>query len=148
MKIRQHSDFGLRVLLYLGARPGQRVKTRTIADAFEISSHHLQKVVRSLGKIGVVSLYRGANGGIELSKSPKDISIGYVMRHLDGGVPIVECFDKETSTCKVAGVCGLTPAFRAAQEAFYQSLDKVALSSMVSGKKGADLRRATDGSLG
>ena len=142
MRITKHTDYALRILLYLAARPKERVTTKAIGDAYDISTSHLQKIVRALGELGVVELFRGVGGGIELKVSPSDISIGSVVRALDDSDSWIECFQPETNTCVVAPSCGLKGALREAQEAFYAALDPVTIGAVVRGR-GAQLRALT-----
>ena len=142
MRVTKHTDYALRVLIYLGSRKAGRVTTQSIADAFNISGSHLQKVVRALGEMKVVELFRGVNGGIELCADPSDIYVGAVVRALDDEDGWIECFNEETDECVVSSACGLKGALRAAQEAFYKSLDPISIADVI-GRRGKALKRLT-----
>lgn len=142
VRITKHTDYALRVLLFLGVRPEERVSTQSIADAYGISHSHLQKIVRALAGLELVRLHRGAHGGVELACAPDDVSIGEVMRQLDDQDGLIECFQSETDNCVVSPSCGLKTAFRVAQEAFYASLDPLTLG-MVLKRRTASLRDLT-----
>lgn len=143
MRVTKHTDYALRVLMYLAARPGERVATERVAIAYGISLNHLHKVVRALGELEILTLVRGAGGGIELGRDPAQISIGSVMRALDDQAALVECFSPETDACVISPVCGLKGALKQAQEAFYASLDPVTLASLLTGRGAARLRKLT-----
>ncbi len=142
MRVTKHTDYALRVLIYLGSRKSGRVTTQSIADAFQISTSHLQKVVRGLGELGLVNLYRGVHGGIELACPPDESSVGEVVRAFDDKDGWIECFQAETDECVVSSACGLKGALRSAQEAFYSSLDPLTIATVI-GRRGAALRRLT-----
>ena len=144
MRVTKHTDYALRVLIFLATHPNERVSTQRIADAHQISLNHLQKVVRSLGSYGFVTLHRGACGGVELARDSKDISIGEVVRKLDNNEALVECFQSEGNRCVISPVCMLKGALGNAQEAFYASLDEVALADVVRGRRAAALRELAD----
>ena len=144
MRVTKHTDYALRVLIYLGTRNGGRVTTQSMADAFQISTSHLQKVVRALGELGYVALYRGVNGGVELIVDPSEIYVGAVFRALDDQDQWIECFSEETDDCVVSSACGLKGALRSAQEAFYERLDPVSIADVI-GRRGKALRRLTGG---
>ncbi len=131
VRITKHTDYALRTLLYLAVRPGQRCSTQVIAEAYGISSHHLQKVVRALGQHGLIHLHRGSQGGVELAMDPAEISVGKVMRALDDQEGLVECFKPESNLCVITPSCGLKEALGGAQEAFYAHLDPITLSELV-----------------
>ena len=143
MRITQHTDYALRVLLFLGARPNERVSTQTIASAFDISLSHLQKVVRALGELGYVKLTRGVGGGIELAADPTTISIGTVVRALDDDTALIECFNPATDNCVISPICALRGSLHKAQEAFYATLDPLTVGNAVKGKRGKQLRGLT-----
>ena len=142
MRITKHTDYALRVLLFLAVRPGERVATQSVADAYGISHAHLQKIARTLGELGLLHLHRGANGGIELARDPGEISVGEVMRALDDRDALIECFQPETDTCVVSSSCGLKSALRGAQEAFYATLDPITLEALLR-RRSAKLRSLT-----
>jgi len=143
MRITKHTDYALRVLVYLAARGEVRVPTQEIADAYGISGNHLQKVVRALGEMNLVRLQRGPGGGVELAVDPADVSIGVVMRGLDELDTLVECFSAETDACVISPACTLKSALRVAQEAFYASLDELTLADVIKGKRAKALRTLT-----
>jgi Rrf2 family nitric oxide-sensitive transcriptional repressor len=144
LRITKHTDYGLRVLLFLGVRPEERVPTQTIADAYGISHSHLQKIVRALAGLDLVRLHRGADGGVELAQAPNEISVGAVMRGLDEQDALIECFQPETDTCVVSSSCGLKASLRVAQEAFYASLDPLTIGAVIK-RRASRLRDLTGG---
>ena len=143
MRITKQTDYSLRILIYLASRPGERIASKQIAEAHGISLNHLHKIVCVLGELGYLDVYRGAQGGLELSRDLKSISIGAVMRSIDDTSSLVECFDEETNRCVISPVCGLKGALKRAQEAFYQSLDPVTLADVVKGSLANRLRALT-----
>lgn len=145
MRVTLHTDYALRVLVFLAARAGERVSTQTIADAYGISLNHLHKVVRALGDLDLVELHRGAHGGVELARDAESIHVGEVVRALDHDTSLLECFRPETDNCVISPACALKSAFKEAQEAFYATLDPITIASIVRGKRGATLRALTGG---
>ena len=145
MRITKHSDYALRVLLFLAVRRGERVSSQAVAETHGISLHHLHKVVRSLGRLGLLHLHRGVGGGLELARDPDEISVGAVMRALDDTDALISCFRAETDDCVISPACGLKPALRRAQEAFYAALDPLTIGALARGRQGGRLRNLTGG---
>lgn len=131
MQLTYHSDYALRLLIYLTAYPDRLVSTEEISKAYNISRNHLVRVAQTLHKHGFVKLHAGRNGGIKLAHSPKDILIGQVLRSTEPNFHLVECFDKENNTCPIVPVCGLKSIFSRAIEAFLASLDRYTLADIV-----------------
>lgn len=143
MRVTKHTDYALRVLVYLATHPESRVSTQQIARSHRISLNHLQKIVRALGECGFVHLQRGASGGVKLAVDPTAISIGEVVRRLDDGDALVECLRPATNQCVIAPACRLKGALAGAQEAFYAALDPLHLSDVVAGPRASQLRELT-----
>lgn len=131
MQLTQHTDYALRVLLYLAARPEAAVDAPQIASAFGISLHHVRKVVFELGRLGVISTTRGRSGGIALLQDPATLRLGKLVETVEPSLAIVECFDAEHNTCPIAGTCTLERALHQARTAFLRELDRYTLADMV-----------------
>lgn len=140
MRLTRHADYALRVLMYVGLHDGAVCRIGEIAAAYRISESHLMKVVHRLGVLGLVRTVRGHGGGLRLALAPEDISVGRVVRLVEDDLRIVECFDRETNTCPVAGPCALTGILDDALDAFLQVLDQHTLADLL-GQRRALLRR-------
>jgi Rrf2 family nitric oxide-sensitive transcriptional repressor len=131
MRLTRHADYALRVLMYLGLRAPSVCTIAEIAAAYRISESHLMKVVHRLGLRGLVQTVRGHGGGLHLALAPEDISLGRVVRLIEGDLRIVECFDRQTNTCPVAGPCSLTGVLDDALDAFLNVLDQRTLADLL-----------------
>lgn len=138
MRLTLHTDYALRVLIYLAVDPEARVRIQEIAEAYEISHHHLTKVVQQLQHHGFVITIRGKGGGIALAHPPADINVGLVTRSLEPASQLVECFETE-GRCAIDGQCVLAGALRRATEAFMASLDGLTLADLTR-RRGSALR--------
>lgn len=63
MRLTAFTDLGLRAMMRLAGEPERRFTTEEIASEFDISRHHLTKIVRDLARAGHVETQRGAAGG-------------------------------------------------------------------------------------
>ena len=131
MKLTSFTDYSLRVLIYLAARPGQRATIAEIAGTFEISEHHLTKVVHFLGKSGWLANVRGKGGGLELALEPAQIGVGAVVRATEGAALPAECFGEEGGACEITPACKLRKVLAEAVQAFYAVLDQYTLADLV-----------------
>jgi Rrf2 family nitric oxide-sensitive transcriptional repressor len=131
MKLTAFTDYSLRVLIYLAAQPGQRATIAQIATAFDVSEHHLVKVVHFLGKQGWLRNTRGKGGGLELGESPERIVVGRVVRATEGSAPVAECFGESGGDCQIAPDCRLRGVLAEALGAFEAVLDRYTLADLV-----------------
>lgn len=140
MRLSLFSDYSLRVLMF-GALKGESFSLSEVAEAYDISRHHLVKVVNFLAKLGYLETRRGRGGGIALGMRPEDIRVGMVVRRTEDTPFIVECFDKVHNTCPINGSCQLKGALAQAVNAFYDTLDRHTLRDLVAGPEGAQMNR-------
>lgn len=129
MHLTLHTDYSLRVLMYLGVRTG-RASIADISAAYAISHNHLVKVVGTLARLGYVETLRGRDGGLRLARLPEEIRIGQVIRDCEP-LDLVECFNRERNSCVVAGACRLKSALAEATEAFLAVLDDCTLADLL-----------------
>ncbi len=141
MNLSLFSDYSLRVLMY-AALKGDAFQVDEVTDAYGISRHHVAKVIHSLSKLGYLDTRRGRGGGVQLARQPDHIRIGKLVRETEGRTPLVECFDTATNTCRLDGSCRLKGALAEAMNAFYESLDHLTLSDLVTGPHRSRMNRA------
>jgi len=84
MRLTSFTDFALRALMRLAGEPARSFATNEIAAEFGISRNHLAKVVRDLADGGFIATQRGAGGGFSLARSARSITLGEVVRALEG----------------------------------------------------------------
>jgi Rrf2 family nitric oxide-sensitive transcriptional repressor len=132
MRLTGYTDYSLRVLMYLGARPDRLASVAEISRAYGISQNHLMKVVNGLGRLGYVASARGRTGGIRLAKPASQISVGQVVRETEDGFDLVDC-----QRCVVSSACGFSTVLDEALTAFMAVLDRYTLEDIL--QKRADI---------
>ncbi|GAB6855382.1 RrF2 family transcriptional regulator [Asaia astilbis] len=130
MRLTLHTDYALRVLLYLGLNQSRRASIREIAERYQISENHLVKVVHRLGQGGFVTTVRGKGGGLVLARSPDDIRVGDVVRFAEEDMALVACLQAGQS-CLLTGACRLQHVLGDALEAFMAVLDRQTLADLL-----------------
>lgn len=141
MRLTKHSDYALRILLYVGTVPGRCVSTQEIGEAYGISTHHLLKVVAKLGKHGFLTITRGRAGGVQLGKAPAEISLGDVVSVTEPDFALVECLEHGNNNCALTGSCGLVAPLAAANKAFLATLNEYTLADVLRPKNRSKYRR-------
>jgi Rrf2 family nitric oxide-sensitive transcriptional repressor len=125
-----HTDYSLRILLYLAEHSDRPVSTREISEAYGVSRNHLVRVVQTLQSHSFVKAATGRSGGITLARDPADINIGEVVRKTEPNFKIVECFDLPSNTCLILPVCSLRGVLMKALESFFEVLDGYTLGDL------------------
>jgi Rrf2 family nitric oxide-sensitive transcriptional repressor len=134
MRLTSFTDYSLRVLMYLAAKPDKLSTIREIAAAYGISHNHLMKVVFELGQFGLLENLRGRSGGIRLARAADQIRIGEVVRFTESNTALVECFGAGNG-CAISAPCRLKGALNQALEAFLAVLDRYTLADLVRGNR-------------
>jgi len=130
MKLTLFTDYSMRVLLYLAARPERLCSIAEVARGYGISQNHLMKVVNELARSGYVDSVRGRLGGIRLGMAPAEINIGALIRHTEDGFDLVDC-----GGCVIAPACGLTGVLKEALGAFLKVLDGYTLADLMTNRQ-------------
>ena len=131
MQLTRFTDFSLRVLIYLGSHPGAQATVAALASEYAISRHHLTRVVHQLGVKGYIETVRGKGGGFRLARPPAGIRIGDVVRDMETGFDLAECFRPGESTCRLMPSCALKSVLAEAGHAFMASLDRYTLADLL-----------------
>lgn len=131
MQLTRFTDYSLRVLVYLGAHPGRLCTISEIAEAYRISENHLMKVVNRLATAGYIETMRGKGGGMRLSRAPKLINIGAVVRDMEERFDVVECFNEEHQDCPLLPSCALKSVLADARRNFMSTIDRYSLQDVI-----------------
>jgi len=132
VQLKKYTDYALRVLIFTGLKKNDELASiKEISEVFNISSHHLGKVVHQLSKLELLESIRGRYGGIRLAKDPEEINVGKLVRILENDFVLLECFDKGTNHCVITPACTLKHALNKALHAFFQVLDAYTVKDLI-----------------
>ncbi|MFD4691211.1 RrF2 family transcriptional regulator [Streptomyces sp. NPDC058463] len=136
MRLTRFTDVALRVLMRLAVATGDEdpPTTREVAATMQVPYTHAAKVVARLQHLGLVDARRGRGGGLTLTGAGRSASVGALVRQLEGPGEVVEC--EGATPCPLRSACRLRSALRAAEEAFYASLDPITVTDLVSSPTG------------
>jgi Rrf2 family nitric oxide-sensitive transcriptional repressor len=130
MRLLASTDFALRTLMRLASEPERRLTTEALAREIGVPRNHLHKVVQTLAEAGLVRTVRGAGGGVSLARDPGAITLGAVVRRLERGQPLVECFRADGGACPIQSACRLAGVLAEARDAFLRRLDATRLAEV------------------
>ena len=112
MKFSTKGTYGLRAVVELAARYGEGpVSLSAVAAEQGISEAYLEQLMRSLKNAGLVTTVRGKTGGYSLTREPTEISVGEVLRALEGSTNVVDCIGSGANVCEKACTCSARPLF-------------------------------------
>lgn len=141
MKLSKKSEYGLRALLELTLAHGRTTLQRhELSDRQHIPIEFLEQILLTLKRAGLISSRRGARGGYALIKQPKEITLGQVIRILDGPLAPIGCVSKtayqKCRECPYADKvwCPIQQAMGAVRDAIAGILDHYTLADFASGR--------------
>jgi Rrf2 family nitric oxide-sensitive transcriptional repressor len=129
MRLLRSTDLALRMLMRLAVAGGTTPTTRDAAAAMGVPYTHAAKVVAELQHLGLLETRRGRGGGLALTEKGRTASVGSVVRTFEGDGDVVDC--EGSAPCPLNSACRLRGALRRAQEAFFASLDPIAVADIV-----------------
>jgi Rrf2 family protein len=106
------------------------VSVKRIAEEFSIPQELLAKILQRLARQGLIVSQNGPKGGYVLARRSTEISIGEVVRALEGPISIVSCI--EDSDCPQMERCSLRRPITKLQAAITQMLDTMSLAELTS----------------
>lgn len=130
MRLTRHTDCALRLLVHLSLVPGHRASAVEVARSFGTSVDHLRKVAQDLASFGIVRTRRGRGGGVEMLADPTLLTVGEVVRLMEGPGELLQCMsDPDDGLTRVAG--RLLQGLQEAQAALMMVLDKLTIAQCV-----------------
>lgn len=133
MKLSTRARYGLRALIDLGQHcENEAVSIQSIADRQNISESYLEQLMAKLKKAGLVASTRGACGGYHLGKPAEEISVGDILRVLEGSLEAVDCPGTGTEgDCEGADICVAKYVWKRINESITSAVDHLMLSELI-----------------
>lgn len=97
MKVSTRGRYGIKAMVDLAMNTnGEKcVSLKSIAQRQGIPENYLEQLMSVLKRSGVVKSIRGAQGGYILNKNPEDISVGDLLKILEGSLALVDCIENQ-----------------------------------------------------
>jgi Rrf2 family protein len=130
MRISTKGRYSLEALLYMALLPeGAYSSVRAIAEKTGISEGYLEQLFIPLRKAGIVQGIRGPQGGYVLGKNPGQITVGDILRAVEGSLEPVECIS--VNVCPLRETCGSRQTWVEMYHEILDCVDSVTLTSLV-----------------
>ena len=107
------------------------ISLKDIAKRQSLSVTYLEQLVAPLRREGLVHSIRGAQGGYELSREPIYISVGEIIRILEGSLAASDCIEAGNHECQKADCCATRKVWEKITNSIYNVIDNTSLQDMV-----------------
>lgn len=137
-KISRRLDYAILAVTHLASRSRDvPVSARSLADSTRIPPAILANILKDLTRAGVVRSARGVHGGYELAVGADELSIGGLVRALEGQVRLVECVPltgagRSPTPCLIESNCRVKAPLRRVHERIQELLDGLTFEQLLS----------------
>lgn len=133
MKLSKKGEYALMAMIMLSMNYGKgTVQTREIADQENIPVKFLEQILLELKKAGILESKRGSKGGYRMIKDPKDVSLAYVIRIIDGPLAPINCVSQMAHVkCPKEKTCGLYKTMLDVRNAISGILEGVSFQDII-----------------
>ena len=140
MKLSTRGRYGIHAMydLALNADGGPQ-SIKAIAEREGVPEAYLEQLIAVLKREGLVTSTRGAQGGYMLARRPEEITVGDVLRALEGGLNLVECLDEE-ETCGRTCDCPSRVVWLKMRDGLNKIVDGITLKDMIEDYKRVNAR--------
>jgi Rrf2 family protein len=146
MRISKRGEYGLRAMIILAhaykESPDAMVQIKEISEQDKIPGKYLEQILLALKNAGMLQSRMGIGGGYYLARQPRDISLGQIVRVLDGPLAPIRCVSQmayESCGCPDERTCGLRMVMGDVRNAIADILDKTTLEDVT---RRVDIARA------
>lgn len=135
MKLSKRGEYGIKALIHLASSDDPRdvVQLREIAEREQIPAKFLEQILLTLKNAGVVRSRLGAGGGYYLARPASEITLGQIVRVLDGSLAPIRCVSHiayERCVCPDEETCGLRLAMLQVRNSIADILDHTTLAAV------------------
>ena len=130
MKLSTRGRYGIHAMYDLAENAGEGPQPiKAIAERQQVPEAYLEQLIAVLRKADLVTSVRGAQGGYMLARPANEITVGAVLRALEGGLALVDCLSEEDA-CEKACSCPTRVVWRKLHEGVNQIVDAITLQDM------------------
>lgn len=121
--------YGLKAIFELSLNYGSGpVSLKKISEKYNISENYLEQLFTKLRRSGYIETIRGAQGGYLLAKDPKDLTVGMILRTLEGEMTTSDCLSKEV--CARESICATRIILEKIEKSISDVIDNITLADM------------------
>lgn len=133
MKLTTKGHYGLRAMFDLALHYGQGpIPLKLIAERQQLSDNYLEQLIAALRKAGLVESIRGAQGGYVLAHRPEEITVGDIIRVLEGPIAPLDCVNEEepAADCDQFHCCISRNVWAKVRDSITEVIDSISLADM------------------
>lgn len=129
LRISKLTDYAIIVLGQMSCEANKTFTAAGLAEATGVAAPTVSKILKILGKAGILNSTRGAHGGYVLAQAPELTSVATVIQALEGSIALTEC-ESERGACEQSSSCHAKTSWDVINRAVRTALESVSLAEM------------------
>ena len=130
IRLTKQTDYGIVLLTRMAGEPDRLFNATELAAETRLPQPTVSKILKILGRAGLLDSHRGVKGGYTLAREPGAITVTEVIGALEGPIGITECIDDTPGECSHEARCPVRGNWQRINEAIRQALDGINLAEM------------------
>ena len=129
LKFSRKVDYGLILLSKLREEP-TAASAREVAERYRLPQPMVANILKALTNAGILASTRGAQGGYELARAPRDITLSDLVQALEGPFSLVECTSDEPN-CKFISLCPTHDPLQVVHRKFEEFMNGLTIEEII-----------------
>lgn len=130
MKLQKASRYALYAVLHLASEPGKQFSTAEIAESYDVSIHHLAKVMRTLVRSGLIESVRGVGGGYRFSGNLRRTTLWDIIHEFESLESDIDTPDELSGNAEIV-ISGLDSVMNEIDGLNRATLDSITLKTLL-----------------
>lgn len=130
IRMTKQADYGIVLMTGMARQPERLVNASELAAEAQLPPPTVSKILKLLGRAGLLESHRGAKGGYFLAREAERITVAEIITALEGPIGITECIDDTPGECSQESFCGVRANWQRINDAIRQALENITLAEM------------------
>ena len=137
IKLSKLTDYAVVVLAQMAREKGALLSASTLSERSGVPEPTVSKILKLLGKAGIIESARGVSGGYRLDKSAENVPVTAIITAIEGPIALTACVDDSDESCALQGVCAMNGRWSPVNRALHSALENVTLADMTGERRAA-----------
>ncbi len=130
IRMTKQADYGIVLLTRMAGDPERIVTASELAGEVHLPLPTVSKILKLLGRSGILTSHRGAKGGYVLAGEAAEVTVADIITALDGPIAITECIDDTPGECSHESSCAVRSNWQRINNAIRGALENITLAEM------------------
>lgn len=130
LRMTKQADYGIVLMTHMASDAERRFTAPELSAETQIPLPMVSKILKTLGRAGLLGSHRGSKGGYSLARDPRHITVAAMIAALEGPIAFTECIEGSPGTCSQEAVCRLRSNWQRINVALKKALEGITLAEL------------------